>query len=288
MIDIATNHQFFRCPHCFNNELVSRAEGYHCSSCHQEFPIKDKRIFFHQTSSTNKPIIDHDSTNKNLWSRWRLANFHFFKKNLDAFDHQKTVIDLGAGPSQFGDLTHQFTNLIEVDIQPYQTTNVVADLTQTFPFRDAICDLIIISNTLEHISNPTLFLNECFRILRPGGAIIGTIPFLMRIHQKPYDYNRFTHYMLEKLLQQTGFQRIEIKSLGEARDVYQTMQYHFFCHLISSRFSANPPLHHCLKTIARCLWKLHQFSFWLFSPFYQLAEATPDYTQGYSIIAHKP
>ncbi len=40
-------------------------------------------------------------------------------------------------------------------------------------------DLVIHSDTLEHIPDPLAGLSECHRILKPGGHCIFTVPFLM-------------------------------------------------------------------------------------------------------------
>jgi hypothetical protein len=37
------------------------------------------------------------------------------------------------------------------------------------------------------------------RILAPGGNLIVAIPFLLKLHQTPYDFVRYTHYALQKL-----------------------------------------------------------------------------------------
>jgi SAM-dependent methyltransferase len=45
-------------------------------------------------------------------------------------------------------------------------------------FPDAGWDLVVHSDTLEHVDDPTTALAECRRILAPGGALCFTIPIL--------------------------------------------------------------------------------------------------------------
>jgi SAM-dependent methyltransferase len=47
---------------------------------------------------------------------------------------------------------------------------------QKLPFDDQAFDLIVHSDTLEHVPNPMEGLRECRRVLRPGGALCYTVP----------------------------------------------------------------------------------------------------------------
>lgn len=47
------------------------------------------------------------------------------------------------------------------------------------PYQDNAFDLVVHSDTLEHIKNPIHALMECKRILKPGGALAYTIPIIV-------------------------------------------------------------------------------------------------------------
>lgn len=53
-----------------------------------------------------------------------------------------------------------------------------ADMTN-LPFPDDSWDLVIHSDTLEHIPDPVQGLKECHRILKKGGACIFTVPIIV-------------------------------------------------------------------------------------------------------------
>ena len=82
-------------------------------------------------------------------------------------------------------------------------------------FSAATVDNVTPSNTLEHIPNTEHLLQECARVLKPGGLILGTIPFLLPVHQAPYDFNRYTNFQLTKFLQDAGFHNVIVEPLGE-------------------------------------------------------------------------
>ena len=75
-------------------------------------------------------------------------------------------------------------------------------------------DNAIIFNVLEHLNNIEIPLNNINRILKKDGLIIGSTPFLYRVHGAPKDYFRFTKDNLLYNLKKSGFDKIKIKELG--------------------------------------------------------------------------
>jgi SAM-dependent methyltransferase len=57
-------------------------------------------------------------------------------------------------------------------------------------------------------------LSEIRRVLRPGGRLFFTVPFLWPLHEVPYDYYRYTPFALQRHLENTGFSQIELHPLG--------------------------------------------------------------------------
>jgi SAM-dependent methyltransferase len=50
---------------------------------------------------------------------------------------------------------------------------------QALPFADASFDVVVHSDTLEHVPNPLQGLAECRRVLRPGGGCAFTVPIVV-------------------------------------------------------------------------------------------------------------
>lgn len=62
------------------------------------------------------------------------------------------------------------------------------------PFADASFDGVVLTEVLEHCVNPRAAIAEVFRVLRPGGLLLVTSPFIWPDHRtEDYaDYWRFT------------------------------------------------------------------------------------------------
>lgn len=92
--------------------------------------------------------------------------------------------------------------------------HVGADL-RRLPFRDGVADGIICKEVLEHVDDPFTAVTEMARVLRPGGWLFLTVPFLAPYHAAPgsyEDYWRFTRAGVAAIL--SGFRSVEIERYG--------------------------------------------------------------------------
>ena len=67
---------------------------------------------------------------------------------------------------------------------------------------------------LEHVYETSGFLNECRRVLKPGGEMFFTVPFQARYHFKPHDYFRYTPAALHRMLTDAGFADVTVAPRG--------------------------------------------------------------------------
>lgn len=124
------------------------------------------------------------------------------------------TLDLGA---QSGPYAALFPRRIGLDLQAAAGVDVVGDA-RDLPVRDGVVDLVLCTEMLEHVPEPQRAIDEMWRVLRPGGALVLTTRFLFPIHDAPHDYFRFTKYGLRHLLQ-----RFEIVELQEESDAVGTL-----------------------------------------------------------------
>jgi SAM-dependent methyltransferase len=150
-------------------------------------------------------------------------------KNVESLSHliQGRVLDVGCGSKPYRQLFQcsEYVGL-EIDTAANRLTKR-ADYFYDgliFPFEDAQFDTIIASQVLEHVFNPTVFLGELNRVLRPEGGVMLTVPFAWDEHEQPFDYARYTSFGLKHLLEQNGFDLIVArKSVSDIRVVFQLL-----------------------------------------------------------------
>lgn len=152
------------------------------------------------------------------------ANRAFF---ADAFSKITggVVADIGAGPSYFDDILSRFT-AIPVDLFPYKGIKVIADFNKNLPFKNESLDAILLSNVLEHIAEPAILISECRRVLKKGGVLVGAVPFMLPLHQTPYDFYRFTEFAL--VYQFRNFSETSVVPVAEYYQLYKAASGRFF------------------------------------------------------------
>jgi SAM-dependent methyltransferase len=82
--------------------------------------------------------------------------------------------------------------------------------TQRIKAGDASFEGVVHFQVLEHVAAYEIFINECWRVLKPGGAMFCTVPFAFEFHGVPSDYRRWTHEGLKFDLWRSGFRCIEV------------------------------------------------------------------------------
>jgi len=137
---------------------------------------------------------------------------------LDRFiaAHATAALTLDVG-AQNGPYAALFPHRIALDIKPGRGVQVIGDA-QALGVGSAAVDAVLCTEVLEHLPEPQRAIDEIFRVLRPGGALILTTRFLFPIHDAPHDYFRYTKYGLRHLLR-----RFEIVELNDETDAVGTL-----------------------------------------------------------------
>ena len=84
----------------------------------------------------------------------------------------------------------------------------------SMPFENELFDSAIATEVLEHCPDPEVILKETYRILKPGGTLFFTVPFLWNLHETPYDQYRYTPFSLKRHFENSGFHVLEMKATG--------------------------------------------------------------------------
>lgn len=72
-------------------------------------------------------------------------------------------------------------------------------------------DTVLFLNVMEHIFNYQHIANEVMRITKPGGQMIGFVPFLMWYHPDHKDFFRYTHEAIEIICERAGAKEIKVE-----------------------------------------------------------------------------
>lgn len=155
--------------------------------------------------------------NKNILSQahnWLL--YHYYLKNiLKCLPYLKgKILDVGCGRKPYEYLFKENAGLyLGVEymktIHGFEKVDVAAD-SLALPFVKDSFDSVVTFQVMEHVPEPKLFLIEACRVLKPGGYMLVTTPFMWGEHEEPYDFFRYTRYGLRYLAEKAGFEVVSI------------------------------------------------------------------------------
>lgn len=138
--------------------------------------------------------------------------YEFLDAQYSQIPRGSIVLNVGSG-GKISDLLHAYAirndfRVLSMDIDPARGPDLVGDISNA-PCPCASVDVVVLSEVLEHVQVPQAAIQNIHRLLKPGGRLILTVPFLFPIHDQPHDYYRYTRFGLEYLLQ--AFQAVEVR-----------------------------------------------------------------------------
>ncbi len=111
------------------------------------------------------------------------------------------ILDIGCGKNKI-------PGALGLDIDQSANPEILHDLNiYPYPIKDNEFDKIYAKHVIEHVLDPVKFIQECYRILKPGGTIfIETPHFSSRVAYSEVDHKRFfSYFMFSGLLAKTKF-----------------------------------------------------------------------------------
>jgi SAM-dependent methyltransferase len=122
------------------------------------------------------------------------------------------VLDYGCGSSPYKTLfpnaDYRRADAIDAPDLDYRVGE-----NQTIAERAGYFDLVLSTQVLEHVPEPSRYLVECYRLLRQGGRLIISTHGLFEEHGVPYDFHRWTAVGLKGELENAGFEVAECHRL---------------------------------------------------------------------------
>ncbi|MBI3091903.1 MAG: methyltransferase domain-containing protein [Candidatus Tectomicrobia bacterium] len=123
------------------------------------------------------------------------------------------ILDLGCGEKPYYPIFAGWTRrYIGVDIELHPNIDCLVSSRGPLPFADGSFALVLSTQVLEHVEEPKGLVEEMHRVLKPGGTLYLSAPFVWEVHNYPRDFWRFTDQGLRLLLQ--PFREVTITPQG--------------------------------------------------------------------------
>ena len=135
------------------------------------------------------------------------------------------VLDYGCADQPYRSLVPASCEYVGADLpgNPRATIDLAPD--GTVPAPDGSFDAILSTQVLEHVDDPARYLEECRRLLAPGGKLLLSTHGLMIAHADPIDRWRWTGEGLRHIVGRTGLHVTEFRGLlGMAATSVQLFQ----------------------------------------------------------------
>lgn len=140
----------------------------------------------------------------------------FADLEIAAAQARGALLDIGCGNKPYEKMfKNRITSYTGCDVvqSSEERVDVICSATE-IPLADATFDTVLCTQVIEHVADHLRLLKEAHRLLVPNGMLILSGPMYWPLHEEPHDYFRFTRYGFTHILQQAGFEQIEIRPNG--------------------------------------------------------------------------
>ncbi len=166
------------------------------------------------------------------------------------------LLDIGCGTKPYESYLSVSRYVgVEIDTERSRTTSK-ADIFydgKWIPCENGSFDAVLANEVFEHVFNPSEFLTEVHRVLKPGGKFLLTVPFVWDEHEQPHDFARYTSFGLVHVLETHGFTVVkQEKSVADARVIFQLINEYIY----KKTYVENPVLRQILNTVLIAPWTI--------------------------------
>lgn len=149
--------------------------------------------------------------------------FNFFKQSLhrDFLEHEicgiasqisGVVLDAGSKNRRYDAYFKNAKEIVAIDRNPEPNKNIISADILKMPFEAANFDAVVSFEVLEYILETRSAIIEISRVLKAGGMLVFSVPFLDPVHGD-IDCVRYTYKGWQEMLQ-PYFEDVQIKSFG--------------------------------------------------------------------------
>lgn len=169
-------------------------------------------MFLIKIKDNTKRVGFHISKILDLFNFFYLAN----KDLINGIEFNSRILvgnllDVGCGNKPYKSYFEHCNSYTGLDIENEGHDHLNEDIDvyyngEQFPFCNNSYDSVFTSQVFEHVFNPNIFLSEIYRVLKPEGHLLITVPFIWPEHEQPNDFGRYTSFGIKSMLQTSGFE----------------------------------------------------------------------------------
>ncbi len=175
-----------------------------------------------------------------------------------------------------------FPNRVGVDIRKGENVDVVASV-YDLPFGEKEFDTVLCISVLEHLEDPLIAVEEMNRVLKVGGKIIVSVPFMFPIHEAPNDYWRFTKFGLKKLFSD-GWEIEKIVAETSGQELFAVLLQRF---AYQTKLKMNKVMKAFIFVVARLIQKMPNMIKIVFGDITKKTIEPDAFTSGFFLVAKK-
>jgi SAM-dependent methyltransferase len=184
---------------------------------------------------------------------WPMRALLFRAISARAGQFRGRLLDYGCGTKPYREL---FTNVrqyvgVEVNAGVDPSEQESADIYfdgLALPLATAGWDGVVAFEVLEHVPDLPATIGEIARVMKPGGLLLATTPFVWPEHEAPHDYARWSRFSLQRAAEGAGLEVVELVKLGNAITVIAQIAL-ALC--VSKLVPHKVPV---LRSLARAIW----------------------------------
>ena len=163
--------------------------------------------------------------------------FFYIRKEIFCFIQKNSIflkgkiLDFGSGSKPYQHLFKKFQYYFSIEVLSNKK-NLKSDIYYNgnqLPFASNSFDSILCTEVLEHVENLDNVIKELYRVLKPGGRMIITTPFMCIEHEIPYDFRRFSYSGLLGLFKKKKFKILKSKKLlNNFHVIFLTLNFYIY------------------------------------------------------------
>lgn len=178
--------EILRCPICDSDRLQESGDMLSCQDCSAEFSFNPSGYnFLNRKLSEYGKVKPTANVSANEYDPIAIGIIEQFPDGL--------ILDNGSGLRRI-----YYDNVVNFEIVDYPTTDVIG-IGEKLPFKSDVFDAVFSLSVLEHVKNPFECAKEIYRVLKPGGKLYVSVPFLQPFHGYPDHYYNMTSSGLKNL-----------------------------------------------------------------------------------------